>query len=394
MSWTNDAGKKRRPNRARTADPAEPAPPAGLPGPVSDFLDYLAGQKGYSPATVAAYAGDVAQFEEHLARRGLTLADPARIAREHVRGFLAELHRLRMGKASMGRKLSSLRGLFRFLQHKKLVPKSPLAGVKNPKGEKRHPGVLNADQAKALVEAGDDLDPRSLRDMALAELLYGAGLRISEAVTLDLLDVDLSQGLARVLGKGGKQRLAPMGEAARERLLAYLRVRGAFSPAPGERAFFLGSRGARLNRRQAARILADMSAGAGLPQRVHPHMLRHSFATHLLQAGADLRSVQELLGHSRLATTQRYTHLDLTQIMRTYDAAHPLGAAGPGHAAVPDGAVPDTPAPGAKKRRTHPEAPGKTPATAAPARKPTAKKASPKPAAPTTKSVPPARGRK
>ena len=354
MSWTDGAGKIPRPDRAQTADPDGPGP---LPEPVSRFLDYLSGQKGYSAATVAAYGGDAAQFEAHLARRGLSLAEPARVTREHVRGFLAELHRQRLGKASMGRKLSSLRGLFRFLQQKKLVAQSPLAGVKNPKGEKRHPGVLNADQAKALVEAGDALDPRSLRDMALAELLYGAGLRISEAVTLDLLDVDLSRGVARVLGKGGKERLAPVGGAARERLLAYLRVRGAFCPAPGEKAFFLGSRGGRLNRRQAARILADMAAGAGLPQRVHPHMLRHSFATHMLQAGADLRSVQELLGHSRLATTQRYTHLDLTRIMRAYDAAHPLATGGPGHAAVPGPGSPDPAAPDAPPRRRHQASP-------------------------------------
>jgi len=141
-------------------------------------------------------------------------------------------------------------------------------------------------------------------------------------------------------------------------MLDYFQVRGAFSPKPGEKAFFLGSRGSRLDRRQAARILADMAASAGLPQRVHPHMLRHSFATHMLQAGADLRSVQELLGHSRLATTQRYTHLDLTRIMQTYDAAHPLAAAGPGQAKARTEAAPDTageggaaPAPGGRRRR-------------------------------------------
>jgi integrase/recombinase XerC len=306
-------------------------------------VDYLAGQKGYSAATVAAYAGDAAQFEAYLSRRGLTLAEPAGVTRDHVRGFLAELHRARLSKTSMGRKLSSLRGLFRFFQARRLVAATPLAGTRNPKCAKRHPGALNADQAKALVERGDALDPRQLRDMALAELLYGAGLRISEAVSLDVLDVDLARGLARVLGKGGKERLAPVGEAARRRMLDYLQVRGAFTPAPGEKAFFLGSRGARLGRRQAARILEAMAAGAGLPQHVHPHMLRHSFATHMLQAGADLRSVQELLGHSRLTTTQRYTHLDLTRIMQTYDAAHPLATAGPGHAA-PLAATPPPPA--------------------------------------------------
>jgi integrase/recombinase XerC len=322
-----------------------------LPESVRGFVDYLAGQKGYSAATVAAYAGDAAQFEAYLGRRGLTLAEPGLVTRDHVRGFLAELHRLRLSKTSMGRKLSSLRGLFRFFLRRRLVAASPLAGMKNPKSEKRHPGALNADQAKALVESGDPHDPRRLRDMALAELLYGAGLRVSEAVSLDMFDVDLSRGVARVLGKGGKERLAPVGEAARRRMLEYLQVRGAFTPAAGEKALFLGSRGARLGRRQAARILEDMAALAGLPQHVHPHMLRHSFATHMLQAGADLRSVQELLGHSRLATTQRYTHLDLTRIMQTYDAAHPLATAGPGHAPPPEDAKDGSAAKPGRRRR-------------------------------------------
>lgn len=350
MSWTNDAATRRRANKPAPR-PEAPAGDAPLPGTVLGFVDYLSGQKGYSAATVAAYAGDAAQFEDYLGRRGLTLDDPGRVTRDHVRGFLAELHRARLSKTSMGRKLSSLRGLFRYLQSRRLVSASPLAGMRNPKSEKRHPGALNADQAKALVESGDPLDPRRLRDMALAELLYGAGLRVSEAVSLDILDVDLSRGVARVLGKGGKERLAPVGEAARRRLLDYLQVRGAFSPLPGEKALFLGSRGSRLNRRQAARILEDMAAEAGLPQHVHPHMLRHSFATHMLQAGADLRSVQELLGHSRLTTTQRYTHLDLTRIMQTYDAAHPLAAAGPGHPA-PAGDEAGTAAKPVPRRRT------------------------------------------
>ncbi len=354
MSWTNGAGTPRHAHQASLTDPGD-GPPR-LPDTVQGFVDYLAGQKGYSAATVAAYAGDAAQFEDYLARRGLTLADPSTVTRDHVRGFLADLHRMRLSKTSMGRKLSSLRGLFRHFLRRRLVAADPLAGVKNPKSEKRHPGALNADQAKSLVETGDAMDPRAVRDMALAELLYGAGLRVSEAVSLDMLDVDLSRGVARVAGKGGKERLAPVGGAAKRRMLDYLAVRGAFSPGPGEKAFFLGSRGSRLNRRQAARILADMAAGAGLPQHVHPHMLRHSFATHMLQAGADLRSVQELLGHSRLTTTQRYTHLDLTRIMQIYDTAHPLAAAGPGHADAGNTATPPksggaTPGPVAGGRR-------------------------------------------
>ncbi len=303
-------------------------PVEGLPEPAAAFVAYLAVQKGYSPATVAAYARDVAQFEAFLATRGLSLAAPEAVGREHVRGFLAELHRRRAAKVSMGRKLSSLRGLFTYLLQKKRVTGDPLAGVRNPKAEKRHPKALNVDEAVALVSPApgapaSDGSREACRDLALAELLYGSGLRVSEAVSLDLDDLDIGQGIARVFGKGGKERLAPLSDAARERLREYARRRGEFSPEPAEKAFFLGSRGGRLNRRQADRIIDALARQAGLARHAFPHMLRHSFATHLLESGADLRSVQELLGHARLTTTQRYTHLDLSRIMRIYDKAHP-----------------------------------------------------------------------
>lgn len=263
------------------------------------------------------------QFEACLARRGLSLGDPAAITRDQARGFLADLHRQGVGKTSMGRKLSTLRTLFRFFQRKKLVAVSPLAGVRNPKAEKRHPRALNVDQTVALLDAGAGLGPEAVRDLALVELLYGSGLRVGEAVGLDIHDVDAASGVARVMGKGGKERMAPLSDVSRERIRDYLRVRASFSPAPTEPALFLGNRGGRLDRRQAARIVSAMALAAALPQRVHPHMLRHGFATHLLQSGADLREVQELLGHARLSTTQRYTHLDLSRLMAVYDTAHP-----------------------------------------------------------------------
>ncbi len=304
------------------------APRGGPPATVAAFLDYLAVAKGYSPATVAAYAEDLRQFEAYLNGRGLGLDRPADIAREQARGFLAELHRRRTAKTSMGRKLSALRGFFRYLRQKKLVTSDPLAGLKNPKPEQRQPRALNVDEAVALVtpkpgspEADGSI--AACRDLALAELLYGSGLRVSEAVGLDLGDVDLSQGLVRVLGKGSKERLSPLSDAARERLGAYSRRRGELGPDPAEQAFFLGPRGGRLGRRQAARILEAMGRDAAIARHVHPHMLRHSFATHLLESGADLRDVQELLGHERLTTTTRYTHLELARIMRVYDKAHP-----------------------------------------------------------------------
>ena len=298
------------------------------PETVSAYLDHLAVAKGYASATIAAYGEDLLQFEAYLARSGQTLARPGEVTRVEARGFLAELHRRHEAKTSMGRKLSALRGFYVFMRRKKLAAADPLSGLKNPKPEKRQPRALNVDEAVALVSpkaASPHADGSiaSCRDLALAELLYGSGLRVSEAVGLDVNDVDLSQGIVRVLGKGSKERLAPVSDAAKVRLREYSMRRGELVTAPAEQAFFLGARGGRLDRRQAARILDAMAKEAGIAQHTHPHMLRHSFATHLLESGADLRSVQELLGHERLSTTQRYTHLELARIMRVYDKAHP-----------------------------------------------------------------------
>jgi integrase/recombinase XerC len=175
----------------------------------------------------------------------------------------------------------------------------------------------------ALLDAKITPDPEGLRDLALAELLYGSGLRISEALSLNVEDLDRTGESLPIRGKGNKERLAVLTPASRTRLNRYMEQRGAFEPKQGEPALFLGARGKRLDRRQAARILEKLAALAGLPQHVHPHMLRHSFASHMLQGGADLRGVQELLGHERLSTTQRYTHLDLQHVMRVYDSCHP-----------------------------------------------------------------------
>ncbi|WP_338666613.1 tyrosine recombinase XerC [Pseudodesulfovibrio methanolicus] len=291
---------------------------------VRGFLAYLEVEKGYSPATIRSYSTDLDQFEEFLRGRKATLERPVRLNRDHVRAFLAELHRRQLTKTSMGRKLSSLRAYFKYLLRHKLITKDPAAGIRNPKQEKRHPQVLNVDQAVALMEAHVDPDPEGLRDVALAELLYGSGLRISEAIGLDLNDVD--SDVIRVTGKGSKERIVPLSDAAVERIRRYMSQRHAFlKDNYAEQALFLSSRaGKRLDRRQANRIVAKLAKLAGLPKDVHPHMLRHSFATHMLEAGADLRSVQELLGHENLTTTQRYTHLDMQRIMQVYDHAHPL----------------------------------------------------------------------
>ncbi|MBF0480848.1 MAG: tyrosine recombinase XerC [Desulfovibrionaceae bacterium] len=302
------------------------------------FLDHLLVEKGYSPATLAAYRGDLAQFEAFLARKGTKPENPAATAKSHVLGFLAELHRLGVKKSSVCRKLSCLRAYYARLIRQGQAASSPLAGLRNPKTENRHPATINVDQAFHLL-APDAADPESARDLALAELLYGSGLRVSEALGLNEEDVSLSSAMAKVTGKGGKSRYAPLTNVCVDRLRLYLQHRRTFSPAPGERAIFLGARGARLNRRQAARILDQLAAKAALPQAIHPHALRHSFATHMLESGADLRTVQELLGHANLSTTQRYTHLDLAHVTRVYDAAHPRSgtAAKPGKPKTPAG---------------------------------------------------------
>lgn len=297
--------------------------PSALPDTVQAFLGYLDAERGYSESTVRAYERDLEQFEDFAQRRDKTLDIPDAIGRDDVRGFLADMHRKRIGKTTMARKLSALRSFFKYMAKTGLCTANPAAGVKNPKQEVRHPKALNVDQALALMEAKAGDGPRSLRNLALAELLYGAGLRISEAVGLDINDVDLSSGVVRVFGKGSKERMSPISDACIERLRSYMKVRGEFNQSLNEHALFLGDRGGRLNRRQASRILEKLAKLAGLPEHVHPHMLRHSFATHMLESGADLRSVQELLGHSRLSTTQRYTHLTLDKLMRTYDKAHP-----------------------------------------------------------------------
>ena len=303
-----------------------------VPETVEMFLAHLELEKGYSPATVAAYAKDVMQFEEVLLRQALSLASPEGIGRRQVQLFLADLHRQGVRKSSMGRKLSALRSFFRFCARMRLIQTLPTEGLSNPKTEKRHPDLLNVDQAFALLDTKAESGPAGtstelsqtlrLRDVCLAELLYGSGLRVSEALALNAGRLQADTETVRVLGKGGKERVAPLTESAQEALAAWLAARPQLA-AEREPALFVGVRGKRLNRREAQRVIESLCQQAGLPQSISPHGLRHSFATHLLEAGADLRSVQELLGHARLTTTQRYTHLNLAHLMAVYDKAHP-----------------------------------------------------------------------
>lgn len=294
-----------------------------LAEPVAAFASYLDVEKGASKATIDAYLRDLNQFDAFLSSKSKSLASPGAVDKACVRGFLADLHRRGLKKSSIARKISSLKTFYNFLMRRKLVQSSPLAGMSGPKQEKWAPKALNADQAIALMEAKIDPDPKGLRDLALAELVYGSGLRISEALDLDVLDIDPGAGFLKVTGKGNKERIAPLTQNAIKRIKAYLRQRSAFVKDLSEPALFLGVRGSRLNRVEAGRIIKNLAKIAGLPEGVHPHVLRHSFATHLLESGMDLREVQELLGHANLSTTQRYTKISLQNAMQVYDQAHP-----------------------------------------------------------------------
>ena len=308
---------------------------AQLPNNARLFLAWMEYQKGASEATVEAYAQDILDFEEYLDEFAVSLSAPADIDKQMVQGFMAHLFRKGIAPSSRARKLSALRTLFRFLQRTHKVEADPTAGVRNPQQDQRHPAMLNVDQMFTLLaEAGEDRtapatvscpeDVMALRDKALLELLYGSGLRISEALGLDVDDLRPGSTTLLVMGKGSKERQILLSDTCTAALARWMEVRAQVPPQHGERAVFLGKRGKRLDRRQAARLLDEHAKLAGIPQHVSPHDLRHSFATHMLEGGADLRAVQELLGHSRISTTQRYTHLDLNALSRIYSEAHPL----------------------------------------------------------------------
>ncbi|MTJ93033.1 MAG: tyrosine recombinase XerC [Desulfovibrio sp.] len=289
-------------------------------------------QKGASSATLKAYGSDLAQLAEFLRGQDADLGRPETVTKRHIQAYLAWLFRLGDAKSSMARKLAAARSYFRFQQRTGAVAENVAAQVRNPRQEKRHPRALNVDETFALLDTEQkpgqtgvesaEAERLLCRDLALAELLYGSGLRISEALGLNIDDVQLSSRVLRVMGKGSRERLAPLSDTSCERLKSWLDERPLMALSD-EPALFVGSRGSRLNRREAARIVERLCRRAGLDFTVSPHSLRHSFATHLLTAGADLRSVQELLGHSRLTTTQRYTQVSLEHLMEAYDKAHP-----------------------------------------------------------------------
>ncbi len=290
---------------------------------VRRFVDYLRDQRRASPRTLAAYASDLEQLGEFLASRGGgPPPGPEGIDALAVRGFVARLSRDGLGKASIARKLSAVRSFLRHAQREGRIEGNPAADVPTPKVPRGLPRDLTVDEMFGLLDHIRPDDLAAARDRAILELLYATGLRVGELTSLDFEDIDLAAGSLRVLGKGGKERLVPFGGEATRALRGWIdRARGL--PARAADAVFLNLRGGRLTDRSVRRILTRRLREAAVRARVSPHALRHSFATHLLGAGADLRAIQELLGHASLSTTQRYTHVDADALMRVYDKAHP-----------------------------------------------------------------------
>ncbi|MDO4613482.1 MAG: site-specific tyrosine recombinase XerD [Actinomycetaceae bacterium] len=301
---------------------------------VGRYIDYVTLEHNASPHTSAAYRRDLDRYTDYL--KVVDVDEPTRVRSEHVESYLAacksgEDGRRPLAAASLARMLSSLRSFHAYLVEERVCQDNPAAGVERPKQPQRLPHALSIDEVRRLIDATAGETPTALRNRALVELLYGTGARISEVIGLDVDDIDMDAELPVVtlMGKGRKERIVPLGSYAHRAISAYLvRVRPAFaSKGTGASALFLNNLGRPLSRQSAWAILKDAAAKAGLATSVSPHTLRHSFATHMLEGGADVRVVQELLGHASLATTQLYTKVSATTLQEVYAETHPRAGA-------------------------------------------------------------------
>jgi len=306
---------------------------------LSAFLAFLGLNRNLSAHTLSAYETDVSQFfahvaaEQGIAPRALT---PASLTVDAIRSFMGALYSQGLTRATAARKLAAVRAFLKYLRREELLDEDPAALVPTPKREVRIPAHLSEDEAQHLMDAPAATDPLSRRDQAILELFYASGLRRSELAGLDLDDVNPSARMVRVVGKGGKPRLVPFNKTAAAAIRAWLKDREAiaYPPRAGRRRvqaasrtnrdpLFVNYKGTRLTVRSIDRLVKRYVTTSGTREGISPHALRHSFATHLLQRGADLRAIQELLGHSRLSTTQRYTHVNAAQLLAAYKSAHP-----------------------------------------------------------------------
>ncbi len=295
---------------------------------IENYLDYLSVERNLSAHTRRGYLTDLCRFEAFLRENALAIGsdktvDVRKIDHVMVRTYLASLYK-KNRKSSIGRKVASIRSFFRFLVREQVISFNPVQRLHTPKRGKSIPVVLSVDDAFRLVESPSGAVPNEIRDRAIMETLYSSGLRVGELVGLDLDSIDLDLAVVRVMGKGRKERIVPLGSKAVGSLKSYLEHRQKLERDNGEeKALFLNARGGRLTSRSVARIVEKYARRCGLPKRISPHGLRHTFATHLLDGGADLRGIQELLGHVSLSTTQKYTHVGIDKLIEVYDRAHP-----------------------------------------------------------------------
>jgi integrase/recombinase XerC len=283
------------------------------------FTVYLETERNVSPHTLSAYRSDLDQMLSFVVREKGAAASALDVDHLLLRRYLAQLSGTTK-KSSIGRKLAAIRSFFRFLLRRGTIIKNPAELISTPKKEQRLPFHLDIDQTTSLIETTDIDQKHALRDRAILELLYSSGLRVSELTSLNMSEIDLSGGMVRVMGKGGKERIVPVGSRAIEAIQTYINQRDQVAPRD---ALFLNTRGKRINRRSVARIVDAHVLKIAAFKRISPHTLRHTFATHMLEGGADLRAIQELLGHASLSTTQKYTHVSIDRLMEVYDKAHP-----------------------------------------------------------------------
>ncbi|MGB3861196.1 MAG: tyrosine recombinase XerC [Candidatus Aminicenantaceae bacterium] len=285
------------------------------------FLDYLKHERNASPHTITSYERDLKQLAVYLKERNVSLKRTDNVV---LRGFLATLFEKRDKKSTVARKLAAIRSFFQFCIRKRWLEDNPAKVVATPKQEKPVPSFLSEEDMKQFLDLPKTDKPLDLRDKSILELLYATGLRVSELVGINLEDMNFEERLIRVRGKGKKERIVPFGKTAEESLAFYIRARSQIHKGEIDKsALFLNYRGARLTSRSVERVVDKYIHFSAMRRKISPHSLRHSFASHLLSRGADLRVIQELLGHESLATTQKYTHLDLKQLIDVYKKSHP-----------------------------------------------------------------------
>ncbi len=283
------------------------------------FIDYLRNERGLSPRTQKAYRRDLDQLAEEMKRQAIE--DPAAVSEHIIRGLIAKRHRQGQGPRSLQRLLSAIRSFYFWLMKEGFADQNPAASVRAPKAGRKLPETLDADAITRLLEIDDD-SPIAIRDKAIMELFYSSGLRLSELAGLKWTQIDLASGLITVHGKGNKTRMVPVGSYAASALVKWRKVRGTFAGFE-EPHVFVSKVGNPISTRTIQVHIKYWAQRQGLPQKVYPHLLRHSFASHLLESSGDLRAVQELLGHADISTTQIYTHLDFQHLAKVYDKAHP-----------------------------------------------------------------------